>query len=149
MVDRKQITERLERMVQEISTRNTYSGGKISSSIIEMLKLEEREDGVGVLAPFWLSVTERGRGPRKSSTDSGLAQKLYRWMAKRNMFKSRTEKGKINEAKGLAWYINKYGNKQFREKAFTDIYTSARESAIKDITEEYGKMAIQITKDIL
>lgn len=77
-----------------------------------------------VMVPYWFPIVEHGRGPRKSGVSSDLWVKIYRWMEARNMFKSTTSKGKINEAQSLTWYINKYGTKQFRERIYKDIYTS-------------------------
>ena len=96
----------LDEMVKLIGQRNSYSGNKISDSIMRMFTVEITELHDGILVPYWLSVLERGRGPRKSTKDSGLFKKIYRWMEKRNMFKSTTSKGKLSEAKYMTWYIN-------------------------------------------
>ena len=139
-----------ERFVQTISTKNTYSGQPVSQRIIQMLEIEVRETGGGgVLAPYWLGVFERGRGRRKSTTDSGLWKRIYAWMQARNMFTSKTSKGKINEAKGLTWYINKHGNQQFRSKTFIDIYNTARSQCVASIQEKYSLEIAKITQDIL
>jgi len=148
-MDRRFMIERLQRMVDDIGNSAVYGGNRISASIMEKIKIEERDNGAGVLAPYWLSVTEKGRGPRKSNVDSGLVRRIYAWMEKNNMFDSTSPKGKMNEAKSMTWYINKYGNKQFRDGVFVDVYNTARESAIKDIMEEYGALTVTITKEIL
>ena len=70
-------------------------------------------------------------------------------MQKRNMFKSSTAKGKINEAKQVTWYINKYGNKQFRNNAFTDIYTKVRTETIEKVNKKFGQQISKITMQIL
>lgn len=103
----------------------------------------------GILVPYWLGVLERGRGPRKSTTDTGLYKKIYSWMNKRNMFKSSTPEGKLAEAKGLTWYLNHYGNKQFRNKIFVDVYTSVRKDFIGKIEKKYSDKIDKITYDIL
>ena len=138
-----------EAFIKKIASRTAYGGQPVSASIIAKLEIEIRTNGGGVLAPFWLSVLERGRGRRKSTTDSGLWRKMYAWMERRGMFKSKTSAGKINEAKGLTWYINKYGNKQFREGRFVDIYTQARKETIASIEQKYSLEINRITKDIL
>jgi hypothetical protein len=138
----------LDNFVTTIGSRNTYGGRPVSASIMKMIEVEIRDNGAGVTAPFWLGVLERGRGKRVNNVDHGLWKKIYNWMQKRGMFKSRTPEGKVAEAKGLTWYINKYGNQQFRNKAFVDIYSTAREQAIQEIKAQYGLAINKITKDI-
>jgi len=135
--------------VRTIGSKNTYYGNKISPSIMALISVEIRPSGGGVIAPYWLGVTEHGRGKRKSTTDSGLASKIYRWMERRKMFKSKTPAGRVSEARSMTWYINKYGNKQFRTKTFIDIYTQARAACIKEVMAEYGLAINKITQDIL
>ncbi len=139
----------LDKMVKTIGQKNTYHGNRISDSIMRMIEVEMRISGAGVLAPYWLGVMERGRGPRKSAKDHNLAAKIFAWMRKRNMFRSRTPEGQLAEAKSMTWYINKYGNQHFRSKQFVDIYKSAREQCVMDVTEEYGREISKITQDIL
>jgi hypothetical protein len=139
----------LQKLIDEISHKHTYGGRVLSPSIVKLLVVEEREDGAGVLAPAWLSVVERGRGKRKSDQDSGLVKRIYAWMQRHNMFKSRTPKGKKSEARFITWYINKYGNKQFREKAFIDVYTRARAQCVDGVMKEYELAIGEVTKDIL
>lgn len=139
----------LEEMVRLIGERNSYSGNKISPAIMAMFTVEITDLHDGILVPYWLGVLERGRGPRKSNTDSGLYKKIYRWMEKHNMFKSGTLKGKLNEAKSMTWYINKYGNQQFRNKTFIDVYKTVRQQTIEKITKKFADKIGKITYDIL
>ena len=118
------------------------------ASVAKLIEVEIRVNGAGVLAPFWLPVLERGRSPRKNSTDHKLYTKIYDWMAKRNMFKSKTEKGRINEAKSLTWFINKYGTKMYRDGVFKDIYSRETEKAIEKIDKAIQLEAYKITREI-
>lgn len=136
-------------LIKNISQKNMYSGNKISESIMRMFTIEETDFNCGIIVPYWLSVLERGRGPRRSSIDTGLWKRIYRWMESRNMFKSGTAKGKINEAKFVTYYINKYGNKQFRNKVFVDIYKTEREKTITKINEKFEKEIHKITMDVI
>jgi hypothetical protein len=138
-----------DEMVKLIGQRNSYSGNKISDSIMRMFTVEITELHDGILVPYWLSVLERGRGPRKSTKDSGLFKKIYRWMEKRNMFKSTTSKGKLSEAKYMTWYINKYGNQQFRNKTYIDIYNTVRKETIAKIDKKFGFAINKITMDVI
>ena len=117
-------------------------------SVAKLIEVEIRNNGAGVLAPFWLPVLERGRAPRKNSADHKLYTKIYDWMAKRNMFKSSTEKGRINEAKSLTWFINKYGTKMYRDGVFKDIYSRETEKAIEKIDKAIQLEAYKITREI-
>lgn len=139
----------LDKFVQTISTRNMYSGQPVSQSVLKMLEVEIRDNGGGVLAPYWFSVFERGRGVRRSTKDSELWKRIFTWMRRRNMFTSKTTAGQISEAKGLTWYINKYGNQHFRSKVFIDIYHTARKQTIAEIERKYALEINRITQQIL
>lgn len=139
----------LENMIKLIADRNSYSGNKISPSIMKMFAVEITELHDGILVPYWLGVLEHGRGPRKSNVDTGLVKKIYAWMNKHNMFRSVTAKGKLNEAKQMTWYINKYGNQQFRSKVFVDVYTSVRKQTIEAINKKFSNQISKITMEIL
>jgi len=143
------IRPELEELIRNISQRNAYGGNRISQSIMDKFEIEETDHSAGILVPFWLPVTERGRGPRKNSKDHGLVYKIYDWMRRRNMFRAVTEEGKMREAKFITWYINKYGNKQFRNKVFVDIYTTERRKTIEKINAKYGIFISKITAEIL
>ena len=139
----------LEEMVNLISQRNSYYGNKISDSIMKLFSVEITDLHDGILVPYWLGVLEHGRGPRGSSKSFDLWKKIYRWMEKRNMFRSNKSDQRVREAKQLTWYINKYGNKQFRSKTFVDVYTSVRKETIQKIDEKFSKEINKITMDVL
>jgi hypothetical protein len=136
-------------LIQNISQKNMYSGNKIPKSIMDMFTIVEDDFHCGILVPYWLSVLQEGRGPRKSTKDYGLAKIIYRWMEKHNMFKSQTPKGKINEAKSLTWYIDKYGNKHFRSKTFIDIYKTERQKTIEKIDKKFSETISKITMEVI
>ena len=136
-------------LIKNISQKNMYSGNKISESIMRMFTIEETDFNCGIIVPYWMGVLERGRGPRKSNTDTGLWKRIYHWMEKHSMFKSGTDKGKIREAKYVTYYINKYGNKQFCNKVFVDIYTEERKKTIEKINEKFSKEIHKITIEVI
>jgi hypothetical protein len=139
----------LKEMVKLIGQRNSYHGNKISPTIMAMFTIEITDFHDGILVPYWLSVLEHGKGPRKSNKDSGLFKKIYAWMSKKNMFKTKTAKGKINEAKSLTWYINKYGNQQFRNKTYVDVYNTVRKETIEKINKKYSFAINKITMEVI
>jgi len=136
-------------MIKLISQRNMYSGNKIPDSIMKMFEIEITELHDGILVPYWLGVLERGRGPRKSNVDTGLYKKIYKWMGKHNLFKSSDATVRLREAKSMTWYINKYGNRQFRNKTFVDIYTTVRKQTIEKIDKKFGEVIGKITYDVI
>jgi hypothetical protein len=139
----------LDEMVRLIGQRNSYSGNKISDSIMRMFSVEITDFHDGILVPYWLGVLERDRGPRKSNVDSGLFKKIYRWMEKHNMFRSGTAKGKLREAKFMTWYINKHGNQQFRNKIYVDVYNTVRKETIAKIDKKFSFAINKITMDVI
>jgi len=136
-------------LIRNISQKNMYSGNKIPDSIMQMFSIVEDDLHCGIEVPYWLGVLERGRGPRKSNVDTGLWKRIYQWMQKHNMFKSGTDKGRISEAKYVTYYINKYGNKQFRNKVFVDVYTEERKKTIEKINEKFSKEIHKITMEVI
>lgn len=146
---RPNLTPELAEMIRTITTRPTFNGKPMSRSIASQIEIETRPNGAGVVAPYWLSVLQTGRPPRRSKTDSGLWRRIYAWMHKNGMFNSRTDKGRINEAKAMTWYINKYGTEHFRSREFIDIYETARKKCIRDVEQKYTEFAFTITQSIL
>jgi hypothetical protein len=139
----------MEALIKAIGSRNMYSGNKIPASVLSLFEVEEKADSTGVLVPFWISVLQKGRGPRKSTKNYGLVKIIYRWMEKHSMFKSVTPKGKLNEARFLTWYINKYGNQHFRSKVFIDIYESVRKTTIEKIDKKFSIEIGKITMNVI
>ena len=139
----------LAELIKNISQKNTYSGNKISNSIMRLFTIEETDFNAGIIVPYWLGVLQRGRGPRKSTKDYGLINIIYRWMQRRGMFRSGTDKGKMNEARFMTWYINRYGNKQFRNQIFIDVYETERKKTIEKIDKKFNEQIGKITMDVI
>jgi hypothetical protein len=143
------LTPELEQFIKVISSKNMYSGNPVPESVMKLFEIEIREDGGGVLVPYWIPVLQKGRGPRKNTTDHELWKKIYGWMERKNLFRSRTNEGRISEAKSVTWYINKYGNKHFRSKQFIDIYESARKQFIENVNKKFSEQIDKITMEII
>ena len=147
----------LNKLLDDIFAKGkSFYGKPLSPSVRQLMVVEANEFSGKVLVPEWFPVFQKGRGPRKTNKTTfdnrGLslfAQALYAWMAKNNRFRSRTEKGKINEAKSLAWYINKYGNKHFRSGQYIDIYDTLIKELKQNVVKEFGNFAMKITSDIV
>lgn len=143
------VKSELKELINNIAQRNGYYGNKIPSSIMKMFEVIETDYNTGILVPYWIPVLQKGRGPRRSSKDSGLVKLIYRWMEKRGMFKSTTPKGKINEARFMTLYINKHGNQHFRNKVFIDVYDSERKKTIEKINKKYSLFISKITMEVI
>ena len=122
---------------------------KLPNSLAAMIHTNSQPNKATVTVPYWFSITEHGRGVRKSSKNYNLDQKIYKWMQERNMFKSQTAKGRINEARGLTWYINKYGTKQFRNKEFRDVYTSETQKLAMEVNQLALTQVKKISSDLV
>ena len=145
----KTIRPYLEELVKAIGQKNNFYGNRISPSIMAKFVVEERLDGAGILVPYWISVLQKGRGPRRSNKSSGLSKIIYKWMQKNSMFRSTTNKGKLAEARFMTMYINKYGNKQFQNKVFIDIYETERKKTIAKIDKEISTVLNKVTMDVI
>jgi len=145
----KDIKPDLEELINNISQKNMFYGNRIPDSVMKLFVIEERSDGAGIIVPYWIGVLQRGRGPRRSTKSAGLIKIIYKWMEKNGMFRSATAKGKMNEARFMTLYINKYGNKQFRSKTFVDIYESERKKTIAKIDSKIEKTISKITMDVI
>jgi len=139
----------LEKFIKNVGDRNGYAGNKIPASIMAMFEVVQENTHQGVLVPYWISVLQKGRGPRRGTKNYGLHKKIYNWMQKHGMFKSTTVAGKLAEAKSMTWYINKYGNQHFRSKTFVDVYETERKRTIEEINKKYELQIGKITSEIL
>ena len=141
----------LDEMVKLIGQRPVYRGRKISDSIMKMFAVEITEFHDGVLAPYWISVVERGRGPWRGQNIGNplLKVRIYNWMQKHNLFTKGTEAGSMGEAFAIAKKITKEGNKQFREGVYVDVYNSVRAETIKKIDKKFGFAINKITMEAI
>lgn len=139
----------MQNLINIIGTKSLYYGNKIPKSVLDLFQIEETDSNIGILVPYWISVLQKGRGPRKSNKDSGLIKKIYAWMEKRNMFRSTTSEGKMSEARFMTLYINKYGNKHFRSKVFLDIWETERKNTITEIDKKFWFAIDKITMDVI
>jgi hypothetical protein len=150
------IKKRCQQLVDDMFNKGkTFSGKPLSKSIKALIAVEGDKNNGRVIVPYWFSVVQNGRGPRKATQTqwttfqgvqmSAFQLAIYNWMEKYSRFESATPKGKINEAKGVAWYINKYGDKHFRAGAYIDIYDTLIKQLVKDIEKEISSVALTIT----
>jgi hypothetical protein len=139
----------LQRFIKAVGERNMYSGNKIPESVMKMFTVEETDKNAGVMVPYWIPVLQKGRGPRKGTKDYGLVKIIYKWMQKRGMFKAKSVDGKMNEAKSMTWYLNKYGNQHFRSQTFIDVYETERKKTIAEVEAKFSNQISKITMEIL
>ena len=136
----------------------TYYGGPITS-LRPLVIVEGDKDKGRVLVPFWWSVMQKGRGPRRSNSTewtniggrdvSKFQRAIYEWMGKHGRFTAKTDKGKINEAKSVAWYINKHGNRHYRDGKYIDIYDTLVTKTVDEAVRQVGNEAYRITSQLV
>ena len=154
------IKARCEELVTEMFAKGkTFHGKPLSSSFKPMIAVEGNKNAAKILVPYWWPVTQYGRGKRRTTKTewtnfkgaefSTFQLAIYMWMEKYNRFKAKTEKGKINEAKSVAWYINKYGDAHKRSGTFIDIYDTLVKQLSEKLTKEVGMVALKITSDFI
>ena len=145
------IKPELRKLTQAIAARPLYRGSKIPAEILAMFEIRETDSSCGLLVPVWFSVFQNGRGPWRG-TNIGkplLRVKIYNWMKKKGLFKSSTEAGKRGEAFVIARYINKYGNEQFRNHVFIDVYETERKKTLEEIDKKMSAFIGKITMDVI
>ncbi|GAG49672.1 unnamed protein product, partial [marine sediment metagenome] len=118
--------ETVQIIQSNLASTGTNASGETSQSLNSTLTHPNRVQVTG--KPF-IYVVETGRKPRESSESSGLESKLEKWINIRGL-------QNVFTAKGLAWYINKFGSKLFREGGRDDIITPAvSDQRIDKLTE--------------
>jgi hypothetical protein len=159
-MDMLNVKESLEKLVNDIFSKGkSFYGKPLSNSLKSLVIVEGDKDKGRVLVPYWFDVVQRGRGKRKTNKGDFFSFKgrelstfqiaIYNWMEKNGRFESRTENGKINEAKGLAWYINKFGTKHYRSGQYIDIYDTLVKELAEDMRKQYMEEAMKITSDLV
>ena len=143
----------LEEMVRLIGQRPVYRGRKLSDSLAKLMVVEITDLHDGVLVPYWFGVVEKGRGPWLGQNIGNplLRVRIYNWMKKHNLFsaKASTEEKKRGEAFAVAKKINKFGNEQFRNHVYIDVYNTVRAETIKKIDKKFGFAINKITMDVI
>lgn len=74
----------------------------------------------------------RGRGPRKTNTESGFREALAAWMQAKGLS---TEGSNV---RSLQWYINTHGTSLFRSGQKSDLGMIDFENEIRDLQIEIG-----------
>jgi len=116
------------------------TGGTINS-----LNSTATDTRLTVTGAAYIMALETGRRPRTSSQDSGLASKLEKWIVAKGIPIRRTLE---QDAKGLAWFINKNGTKLFREGGRKDVITPAlNEDRIDGLLQQIGKASVKTIID--
>ena len=150
----------VEEFVNQVFTEaRTYYGERLSEKLRRLIRFEGNEKKAAAYVPVWWSVLQRGRGkarnnPNQHDTIDGVkvtlfAKAIYFWMQKRNMFKSVTAKGKVNEAKGLAYYINQKGTQQYRKGVYIDVYDTILKEFRQNVLNKYSSQIKSINSDFL
>lgn len=100
----------------------TRAGQMASGQTARSLLTEATDTRMKFSGPSYIWVLETGRGPRKSTQNANLESKILAWMKAKGVAPKR---GQTLEqaARGITWYINKFGTKLFRDGGRKDIIT--------------------------
>lgn len=104
--------------------------GKTKQSIRFTVTSEGPVDRLIIYGRPHTDVIETGRGPRKSSTESGFEDNLLQWVKIR--FPGEPPKKQLALAKYFRWKINKEGDKTFKLGG-KQVYSDTIEKAVKEI----------------
>jgi hypothetical protein len=154
------VKDLLDKLVDDIFAKGkSFYNAPLSLSLKPLVHVEGDKNSGKVIVPRWFPVTQKGRGPRKTTKTTWTNFKgyemstfqlaIYLWLEKKNGFESTTDAGKINEAKGLAWYINKYGNKHYRSGVYIDIYDTLVKELTIEVRKQFMVEAVRITSELV
>lgn len=149
----------LDDLVSDMFAQGKTFYGRPITSLRPLVSVEGDQDRGRVLVPYWWGAMQKGRGARKSTQTewtniggvdvSTFQRAIYNWMQKHGRFTAKTDKGKINEAKGVAWYINKHGNKHYRDGKYIDIYDTLVTKTVDEAVRQVGNEAYRITSELV
>lgn len=129
--------------------------GKTTNSIRFEISIEANGSiTLTFLGRAFFKAIETGRGPRENSQYQQFDMNLYEYMQVRGLFKpNSTEKQKQAQSKSLAWYINKHGDKTYREggrivysETLTKLVSDLRRALISNFQKFYLRELISATK---
>lgn len=140
------INEELDKLTDEIIANHEKAGQVATGRTKASLSHYMQSPTVGVLeGASYVSVLERGRPPRKSSTESQtFKDNLKQWIQARGLDYRGTQEGLERLAKFLRWHINKNGTKLFRSRNRLDIYTTPISRFEERLT---NRLAAEFTAD--
>lgn len=129
---------RLAVEVLQLDVHNLSATGKTERSINYKIESDTDTDRLLLLARPFFSALETGRGPRKSSQYKEYDKSLLEYMEARGLLSGLTKKQKESRAKSLAWYINKHGDKTYREGG-REVYSKHLDKLVRELKEALKK----------
>lgn len=120
--------------VLKLDVQEVEATGKTGRSIHYEVESNEDYDRLRYLAREFFSQIETGRGPRRSSQYGGFDKGLLEYMEARGMVDGLSKKQKERQAKHLAYIINKYGDRTYREGG-REVYSDSLEKLTEELTE--------------
>jgi hypothetical protein len=149
---KKHLTGLKGKVIDNISKHGT----KLSDKTKALIEIQTTVISGAIVVPFWFPIFEHGRGPKKNAVYAagemtvagvklkGLEVILYKWLQRHNKFKKKTERGRAYEARHMRWYMNKYGNKLYRDLkgSSLDIYSTLIPEAVNMIAEDISSIIL-------
>lgn len=112
--------------------------GNTEASISFEVTSKEDSDTLKIFAREFFSALETGRGPRKSSTESGFQDGLEEWMRARGIGSELSDKKRKQLAAFFRWKINKEGDATYK-KGGRQVYSNDLEKYIEALKEALKK----------
>jgi len=134
----------------KIIEKNSRSAGQpATGDTLRSLKSDAKETDqstrLEVSGPMHVMVLETGRGPYAGGPESNLQKKIEIWMRAKPV-QPRDGQTIQQAAKGITWYINKFGTELYRKGGRKDIITPAlRQKRFDELETEIGNFFLNKT----
>lgn len=135
------LTKYGQNTVADIRANLQSTGTNASLQTSNSIKYLVHDDGnkitLSVYGKPFVWVVETGRGPRKSTTNYGVAQNIRKWMDRKSVGTQLSEAKKDSLAKFLTWRINKEGSALYNKGGRKDIISNVvNDTLIDKISKE-------------
>ena len=149
--NKRTLSDHMGRWKTEIMANYRRAGGTKQG----FLELNVGADSGTLKAPKYITAMEEGRGPRTSTSHSGLQGLIYAWMARKGLFKSGEVNARQREATRMTWYINKYGTRLYqlikaggsKREIYSNVLSQANiDLLVKDLGD---KQTVAITSELM
>ena len=155
------LQDALTRCVDDIKRRHVNAGQKATGRTMDALEVRVRAEGAAIIGEIWgmpytgewetgvpssprLWKPRRGcwRNGCRKGTDAerqAMVRNLKEWAAIRGLTAGMTDRQAENLARYLAWYINRYGSRLWRNGGRRDIITPAVEATERVLEERLSQ----------
>ena len=117
----------------------------VTGTTADSLEVKTNPQGGQLLGAAHIGAVEYGRGPRKSTASSGMAEKIQVWLQAKGM------DSEWDNAVGLTMHINKHGTALFREGAPSGVLSDViNNDAFNSLTKSLAQSnMLSLTSEVL